>query len=671
MAINVLVVDNNPVILKAVTTFLAGEGCRVKPVSSGLEAVECLDMFYPDIVFTDLVMPLVSGEMLCRIIKSTEKYRHIFVVVLSGIVLEDRERILSEVDCDVCIAKGNLGEIRVHIREALQAFRRKGEAVSFDTKRDARIPKGLKPSPIAHELLLEKEHHKSIISNLDEGILELNDEGKIVSANPAILSLLSCQEVAIIGKTLPELDVWGDFREEILRWNESQLIGRGMGVFEIYEESPLTCGAKILSVSLIPAEDGDVVFGLAIFRDITRQYKAEKRNREINDAVRLAKKMDAMSCMAGGVAHDFNNLLTVICGNLDILSMTKKPVDLDDLHALVNQAQKAALVAVDLTRQISWFSHFGIMKREVCEADKVVQRAVDEFFSADGGGSFFLESNLSSNYISVDQDEIVKAIHNILQNSREAVENGAISITVENCFMENPELIAGQYVAAGRYVNVRIEDNGPGIDADQAYRVFDPYYSTKERGSSKGVGLGLTFVYATMRNHGGNVLVSAEEAGGTVVTLYIPLHVEKKDFSEVELPDNVKARRVIFFVDPDRQMQEIGRIMLQHLGFDARVFSESDSLQQELEIYVEGHSGPATPLVILDITENSGEAAASACKKLRSSGPGVRVVAMCGAVLDPIMADYQKYGFDNALPKPFNLDSLRHVINTALSGGIR
>ena len=121
MKLKALVVDNNPVLLRAVSAILSQEGCIVQTAGTGLEALEIVDDFCPDIVFTDLIMPMVSGEQLCRILRNTKKHQAVYIVVLSAIIIEDRERILREVQYDMCIAKGNLHEMRQHIKEALRA----------------------------------------------------------------------------------------------------------------------------------------------------------------------------------------------------------------------------------------------------------------------------------------------------------------------------------------------------------------------------------------------------------------------------------------------------------------------------------------------------------------------------------------------------------------------
>jgi two-component system cell cycle sensor histidine kinase/response regulator CckA len=193
LEIKALVVDNNPVLLRAVSAILGQEGCLVEIAKTGLEALEIVDGFCPDIVFTDLIMPMVSGEQLCRILRYTKKHEGIFIVVLSAIVVEDGERILRDVDCDMCIAKGNLREIRQHVQEALQKYKERSAIISNRDMIAARIPYGLKPSAMASELLVEKRHLSDILANLEEGIIELNHQGKVVAANCSALKILSCR----------------------------------------------------------------------------------------------------------------------------------------------------------------------------------------------------------------------------------------------------------------------------------------------------------------------------------------------------------------------------------------------------------------------------------------------------------------------------------------------
>ena len=257
MPIKALVVDNNPVLLRAITALLAQEGCIVHTADNGLVALESIDDFAPDIVFTDLIMPMVGGEQLCRILRNTQKHQRIFIVVLSAIVLEDHERILREIPCDMCIAKGDLLEMRRHLQAALQAYHGRN-TTSFPVGRAAaHIPDGLQPSETTSELLIEKRHLTGLLDNLEEGIIELNYQGKVIAVNGSALRILSCREEQIIGIPLCTAIDWGPFNEAIGVWTEQQLIAGGREKYTILEDNPLYLDELVLTVSfIVVAEEG-------------------------------------------------------------------------------------------------------------------------------------------------------------------------------------------------------------------------------------------------------------------------------------------------------------------------------------------------------------------------------------------------------------------------------
>ncbi len=659
MAIKTLVVDNNPVILKAVSTILTQEGCEVETAGTGLEALEILENYQPEILFTDLIMPLVSGEQLCRILRNNKKHRDIFIVVLSAIILEDQKRIIQDINCDLCIAKGNLKEIRQHIRGALHSFlQKKVNSLSKQPRKDPRIPIGLKSLGVTRELLSEKRHLSMILDNLDEGILELSNRGKIVSANRSAFDILGSREELLVGVELAEVFDWGHLQDPIRQWTEDQLIHCGMGVFEILEESPLQHEGRVIIGSLTVIAEADEVFGLCILRDITRQYQAEQHNKELDNAIKLVKKMDAMSCMAGGVAHDFNNLLTVICGNLDIITYYGQAQSSDERVKLIEQARKAALVAVDLTRQISCFSNLGIISRETVGFRQLVRTAVDSFYENETA-DYSISAGCDDCLVYVDPEEISQAIANVLKNGLEAADNGKIEIRLGKSTFDTPLLLSGQYVSAGTYAVVEISDFGKGINREQLLRIFDPYYSSKERGSVKGMGLGLTVVYATLRNHGGHVVVHSEAGVGTTVVFYLPVMQEIGDM-QASRKTAVESERHVLLIEPDEQMGEIGRIMLQHLGYIVAKAANRGEAINEMQRFMSDPLLPR-PLIILDLSDANGESAVETCRLLHELDNALQIIAMSGSILDPVMTDCRKYGFVNTLSKPYTMDSLKHI----------
>jgi len=661
MKIQVLAVDNNPVLLRAITSILKQEGCDVSEAGTGLDALEILDHTVPDILFTDLIMPRVSGEQLCRVVRSSKKFKDVFIVVLSAIVLEDRKRIVEEVDCDLCIAKGNLKELRSQIQFALQAYNSQGEGTNH-VSTVPHIPEGLKPSDVAGELLIEKQHNLAILSNLYEGILELTQEGKIVTINRSACEILENREEKLTGAQLEEVRDWGEFHLAIARWVEEELRLGGMQSFHIYEDYPLYIDDRVVTASFIPVKENSSLFGLCIFRDISRQHHAEQQNKQLDDAIKLARKMDAMSCMAGGMAHDFNNLLTVICGNLDIISLQNKIHDPEASAKLIEQAQKAALIAVDLTRQISCFSNFGIVSRKEKSLHSTVRDAVVTYFE-ENSGEYGFSLNGDDFIVSMDSEEIGTAIVNVLQNAQESSDGKDVSISVSQVTLSAPEIISGQYIPAGRYGRVDIEDKGFGIDSEELFRVFDPYYSTKERGVLKGMGLGLTIVYATLRNHGGYVVVNSREGKGTLVSFYLPVFVTPDNKQSSSTGQDIS--KSILLVEPDSQMREIGSIMLSHLGFTVVGVANSSEASLELQ-RVSSDTLNKPRIIILDVSGINQESPSDCCRIFRQIDPAIQVIAMSGTILDPMMERCQEYGFANSLSKPYTMDGLRHVVHSVL-----
>ncbi|NOR26726.1 MAG: response regulator [Desulforhopalus sp.] len=664
MEIKALVVDNNPVLLRAVSAILGQEGCVVQTAGTGLEALEIVDDFCPDVVFTDLIMPMVSGEQLCRILRNTKKHEAVFIVVLSAIIVEDRERILREVHCDMCIAKGNLHEIRKHLQEALRTFNDRHTWISDKNRKAARIPDGLKPSRMTSELLSEKRHLSSILANLGEGIIELNYQGKVVAANSAALKILSCREEIIVGMPLPEVMDWGKFNTAIRQWTEQQLIALGMDKYDIFEDDPLLLDDRIVTATFIPISEADSIFGLCILRDISRQFKAEKHHKELDNALKLVKKMDAMSCMAGGFAHDFNNLLTVICGNLDIVTFLGEKQSRDERKMLLDQAKKAALVAVDLTRQISCFSNFGIVSRENVQIEQLVRNTVGDFFSWKKN-QYEIKVTSKGGLIHADPEELSLAIVNVLQNAVEASSGKKLEVIIGENEFATPQLMSGQYVPAGKYVRIDICDLGRGINSEQLFRVFDPYYSTKQRGTLKGMGLGLTVVYAILRNHGGYVVVSSKSNQGTTVSLYLPAIQDDKNMSPAQ-KSIATVDRFVLLIEPEKQMSEVGKIMLGYLGFSVRVAGDRAGAIHELKQFTDDPLLPR-PLVFLALSDVNGESAIETCRLLHEIDPDLKVIAMSGTILDPVMQNCREFGFINTLSKPFTMDSLKHVTNTVLN----
>jgi len=656
MQIKALIVDNNPVLQKAISALVEKEGCQVRTADDGLQALEAMKRFTPDILFTDLVMPLVDGEQLCKIIRNTAEYKSIFIVVISAILFEERQRIMQEVECDLCIAKGNLKELRTHIREALDHYRKRTKKTSkfLGTTEGTGNNHG-----VTAEILDEKRHRQEVVACLSEGVIELNHQGKIVEINQAALDILEKKEEQVIGLSVGAID-WGNHSVTVSHWLDSQLIGKGMQPLHLVDEEPVFIADKVLTLSLLAVAQSKN-FGLCIVRDITRQYRAEEYKKNLDASIRLLKKMEAMSGMAGGMAHDFNNLLTVICGNIDILQLTYQSADENDFKTVLNQAKESAQAAVELVRKISHFSAFGIISRESADIGDVIKQAVSSFATTAPINVTF-DFDKSSYNVSIDKEQIVTSIHNILQNSIDAQGHTNIAIELRNLALDKPLVDSRQYVPAGNYVKIAIIDKGKGIDQRSLVQIFDPYFTTKKRSNIKGIGLGLTVVYATIRNHGGYVVVDSDLGKGTTFSIFLPFYEKNYPKNAADWVSKGFTDRHILIVDEDDQSRQVGVVMLEYLGFSVISGSQSKTTLQMFENNVQAGNRFAGALVNLPVDDSL--LGVKMCRELHGFDAGLKVVATSSSLVDPVMADCHAFGFVNTLPKPYTIDDLKNILSS-------
>jgi signal transduction histidine kinase/ActR/RegA family two-component response regulator len=570
---------------------------------------------------------------------------------------------MATISCDLCIVKGGLAEMRSNIHEALERFRRQSDAADkvLGDQAESFEHQGGEQS-IAGEILAEKMHREEIVASLSEGVVELNEHGKIVDINRAALDILDCEVAQIIGSDLVAIG-WGEHDETISTWLNGELRGRGMKPLTIGEDEPIRRHNRVLVVSLL-AVAGASYFGICIIRDITRQYRAEEYQRKLDRAIRLVKKMDALSGMAGGVAHDFNNLLAVICGSIEMAALALDSDAPDQVREKLEQAKVSAQTAVELVRKISQSSAYGIIDRESSAIDSVLQHAVASF-SADPAPPVEIVLESGDVTVSIDREQIVTAVVNVLRNSAEA---GATRVTISAhrvCFAE-PLVVAGQYVPAGDYLQLDLTDDGGGIEAGHIPEIFDPYYSTKQRGVAKGMGLGLAVVYSTLRNHGGYVVVTSEIFRGTTVSFYLPLHSEQPQGAAMPV---THAGNSILLVEGDEQTALVAAAMIEYLGLKVVSAATSEIALARYRLAI--GDGARFAAALLNLRDEEDAQAVELCRQLRAIDPDVRVIATSGTPVGPVMSHCRAYGFSNALPKPYTLDDLRNILALGGSGAVR
>jgi len=248
-----------------------------------------------------------------------------------------------------------------------------------------------------------------------------------------------------------------------------------------------------------------------------------------------------------------------------------------------------------------------------------------------------------------------QAIGHIAINAHQAMpQGGTILISARNAVFENDSV----NLAAGRYVHISITDNGIGIPEEHLDRVFDPYFTTKQKGS----GLGLAICYSIIKNHHGSITVESTLGVGSTFHIYLPVHnvpsLEERRIKEDMT--KVIGGNVLVMDDEEAILDIVGDILAYH-GFTvdfARDGEEALCLYQKT-VY---------DVVILDLTVPGGMGGREAMQELLRIDPMVRAIVSSGYSNDPIMSDYRQYGFKNVIAKPYDLEELGEVLRSVISG---
>jgi len=399
--------------------------------------------------------------------------------------------------------------------------------------------------------------------------------------------------------------------------------------------------------------DGRLIGIIEDFKDITERQKVET---ELNKA----RQLESIGTLAGGIAHDFNNMLTAILGNLSLARLEDLP---EPATECLEEAEKAAMRARDLTMELITFAQGGApVKTAVSLAHLLRHGAGFALRGSNVGCAFVLADDLWQ--VEADADQFAKVIHNLVVNADEAMPaGGTITVRADNLTISGPD---SSPHPPGRYVRVAVADQGSGIRPDHREKIFDPYFSTKERGSRKGMGLGLAVCHSIVSRHRGHLRVESTSAGTTFEVL-LPAVAETaaaiSAMSGGAAGPPVAAGPMqgrILLMDDDRTIQKVSGHMLRHLGYEVDL---ADDGRQAVDLYVAaGRAGAAYHAVIMDLTVPGGMGGVETLGELRALDAEIKAIVSSGYATDPVMADYARHGFKAAMVKPYDLAILRQTL---------
>lgn len=384
---------------------------------------------------------------------------------------------------------------------------------------------------------------------------------------------------------------------------------------------------------------------VVVFQDVTEKQRIVEEQQK-------ASRLESIGILAGSIAHDFNNILTAIMGNISLAKFYSGKGD--HIHERLTEAEKAALWARDLTQQLLTFAKGGSPIRKTIDVASVV-RAAAQFASR--GSSIRCEfGTMESVSAEADESQIRQVIHNLVLNAQQATSNGAsVQVAVRKVQVKRDELP----LPAGPYVEISCCDQGAGIPAENLAKIFDPYFTTKP----KGTGLGLATTYSIVKRHDGFIRVESNVSQGTCFLVLLPVS------QGTAVPDPVvpEAGRGgagrILVMDDEAFIRDLLKRLLAHFGY-AGEFAQDG--REAIELYIAAKErGQPFDVVIMDLVVPGGMGGQEAIKQLLAVDPDAKVIVSSGYSNDPVMANFRQYGFCDAVAKPYKNDELRQVIMRA------
>ncbi|PKN61329.1 MAG: hypothetical protein CVU57_29945 [Deltaproteobacteria bacterium HGW-Deltaproteobacteria-15] len=499
--------------------------------------------------------------------------------------------------------------------------------------------------------------YRQLFENMSDIVFVHDEEGCLVSVNPAVSRVLKFNEEDLVGKCLKEF--LADTHKEAFQPHlERSLIGPTEDTIGMVSGDGRTCWLEYSSTPFKSDDGRTYVSGMA--RDVTERIEAEEKLRLLQAQLLQAQKMESVGRLAGGVAHDFNNMLQAIIGNAEMAVMNAG--ENDPLQRHLQQILDSAQRSASVVRQLLAFARKQTASPKVLDLNdtvsamlKMLQRLVGEDIDM-----IWIPGHKLWR-VKIDPSQIDQILANLVVNARDAIAGaGKVTIETDNAMLDEVYCSAHKGVAPGEYVQLMVSDDGTGMTEEILEHLFEPFFTTKEPG--RGTGLGLSTIYGIVKQNNGFVNVYSEPGEGTTFKIYLPRFattvMEAREKSEYQSPRG--GTETVLIVEDEESILDIGREILNRLGYtvlSARTPSHALRLAGE-------HTGDIQ-LLITDVVmpEMNGKELAD---RIVSIKPGLKCLYMSGYTANVIA----HHGFLDEgvhfINKPFSLRDLAAKVREVL-----
>ncbi len=481
-----------------------------------------------------------------------------------------------------------------------------------------------------------------------DGIVVIDKEFRIVRVNNTLLNLFGFERNDILEGKCKDIFPCSSLCDT--RDCPMSRIFAGEKDVEIEIEKSRGSGVAfpfVIKASPFRNPDGDLLGIVANIRDLSERKKME-------NMLFKAKNLESIGLLAGGIAHDFNNLLQGLFG---YISMAKMNLDFKEkARAMLEQAEKALNMSINLTTQLLTFSKGGKPVVKKITLRPVLENSA-RFALSGSNSDFNIEIAEDLWHVSADEGQLGQVIQNIILNGSEAMpDGGRIEISARNVKIHKGD--SNVLPPGGKFVVLTIRDSGKGIPAEDLSRIFDPYFTTKQKGS----GLGLTTSYSIIKNHGGIIEVASGINEGSTFTIYLPASDATDEDPPMPFVSKTARKAKILVMDDEEIIRDVLKGMIEGLGHT--VESASNGQEAVNKFKQAQNSGAPFDAVILDLTVKGGMGGEQTIRSLMEMDPGIKAIVSSGYGEGPVLSNYQSYGFSAILKKPFLSAALEKTLNS-------
>jgi PAS domain S-box-containing protein len=660
-------------------------GDEVVSAQNGAEALGLALSSPPDVIITDILMPVMDGFELCRRWKSDERLKRVPFIFYTATYTDPKdERFALGLGAERFVIKPQKPDTLVQlVREVLEQSAPKENADLAN--------------PLGEEMEVLRQYNEVLFRKLERKVLqlqvEITERSQVQAAyEEGRARLLEAHRLAHIGTWDWDADTDRvEWSEELYRIAGIEPTGPAPSYADhpkIYAPESWKCLQAAVESALRTAEpyhlelemirpDGtrrwvnalggprrDVagrVVGLhGMVQDVTEQKRAEEERRKLEEHLRVAQKMEAIGTLAGGIAHDFNNILAAVTGYVELALQVSTS---EEQREYLQNVMKASSRAIDLVKQILTFSRMRTEEAQPIQPKLIVKEAM-KLLRASIPTTIEIRQNLvSSATVMADPGAIHRIVVNLCTNAALAMEEkgGFLEVTLDEVDLDGTFVMEHPGLSPGRHVRLSVEDSGCGMTEEVQTRMFEPFFTTRAEG--KGTGLGLSVVHGIVKSLGGALSVASTPGEGTTFHIFLPAEEKGVVASEeaVEIP--VMGSERVLFVDDEPMVASLAARSLSRLGY--RVTSVSDS-REALKLFEEAPND--FDLVVTDMTmpNMSGQALAEAVKLTR---PGMPVILCTGHRERIADAEAKAPGVEGFILKPVSAVRLSTIIQRVLNQG--